>query len=294
MRIGVAGIGRMGGAMAERLNEVGHEVVVWNRSREKAEAFAGKGFAVADTPAALAASTEAVITMLADAAAVREVYRGADGLLENGEGRLFIEMSTVRPQDQVENAEAALAAGAAYVECPVGGTVGPARSGKLLGMAGGSEEDFARARPILERLCGRLDRVGEAGSAASVKLAVNLPLLVYWEALGEAYALCQHLGLDRKWLMGLLAESSGGPNVMKVRADAIADILGGGDVPTAFAVDMAMKDLRTMIAEARDRGAELPVTAAALAIYAQASGEGWGGRDASTITSYLPGKAAKA
>jgi 3-hydroxyisobutyrate dehydrogenase len=286
MKIGVAGVGRMGGAMAERLKDVGHEVSVWNRGKERTRPFADKGFQVAATPAELAAGAEIVITMLADAEAIRTVYRGPDGLLKNAGGKLFIEMSTVRPHEQIENAEAVRAAGAAYVECPVGGTVGPARNGKLLGMAGGSQADFDRARPILEQLCGRLDRVGEVGAAASVKLAINLPLLVYWQALGEAYTLCQHLGLDRKWLMGLFAESSGGTNVLKVRADALAEVLGGGDVPAAFAVDMARKDLRTMIAEAQSKGADLPVVASALKVYDEASQQGWGERDASVIPSY--------
>ena len=291
MKIGVAGLGRMGGAIAERLKEVGREIVVWNRDKEKVKAFAEKGFEAADTPADLAASADIVITMLADPAAIEAVYRGPEGLLKNASGKLFIDMTTVQPHDQIANAEAVRAAGGAYVECPVGGTVGPARNGKLLGMAGGSEADFERARPVLEQLCGRLDRVGDIGAAASVKLAINLPLLVYWEALGEAYALTQHLGLDRKWLMGLLAESSGGPNVMKVRGEAIADILGGGDTGTAFAIDMARKDLRTMIDEGKRRGVDMPVASSALAVSDEASGKGWGQKDASTIPSYTPGKA---
>jgi 3-hydroxyisobutyrate dehydrogenase len=112
------------------------------------------------------------------------------------QGKLFIEMSTVRPQTEKQLAAKARALGAAFIDCPVGGTVGPAREGKLLGFVGGDADDVARARPLLEQMCRRVEHVGPVGSGASMKLAINLPLLVYWQALGEALLLCKPLGLD--------------------------------------------------------------------------------------------------
>ena len=151
------------------------------------------------------------------------------------------------------------AKGAAFVECPVGGTTGPARQGKLLGLAGGNAADVARARAILDQLCRRVEHVGPVGAGASMKLAINLPLMVAYQALGEAYVLCRHLGADPKWLMELFADTSGAPNVLKTRGPAVAEALAGGPgVATAFDIDSIRKDLRTMIAEAKVLGASLP------------------------------------
>src|SRR5689334_1758592 len=122
MRIGVAGMGKMGSAMAARLAEAGQEVVVWNRTRHRAEAT---GFDVADCPCELAEQAEVVISSLFDDAAVEAVYRGPHGLHETASGKLFIEMSTIRPETQQRMADAVRAAGGTYVECPVGGTTGP-------------------------------------------------------------------------------------------------------------------------------------------------------------------------
>src|ERR1700681_1839983 len=131
MNIGVAGLGRMGAAIAARLIEVGHTVSVWNRSAEKTKALAQAGSKVTATPAELAGGADIIITILTDAAAIDAVYNGTDGLLTgNVKDKLFIEMSTVRPETEIALAKTVRGKGAALVECPVGGTVGPARQGK--------------------------------------------------------------------------------------------------------------------------------------------------------------------
>ena len=188
MQIGIAGLGRMGAAIAARLTEVGHTLTVWNRSPQKLKPLEQAG---------VAGKVETVITILTDAAAIEAVYGGASGLLSGSAvGKLFIEMSTVRPQTEIELAAEVRQKGGGFVECPVGGTVGPARQGKLIGLMGGEEGDTARAKPILEQLCRRLEHVGKVGNGALMKLAINLPLLVYWQALGEALALSRTVGMD--------------------------------------------------------------------------------------------------
>ena len=265
----------MGAAIATRLASLGHEMMVWNRSADKARAL---GLPVAQTPQALASAAEVIITILTDASAVASVY--SQMLAADVAGKLFIEMSTVRPETQRKLAERVRKAGAALVECPVGGTVGPAKEGKLFGFVGGDAADVARARPILEQLCRRIEHVGPVGAGASMKLAINLPLLVYWQALGEALALCKPLGLDPQRLMDIFADTSGGPNVLKVRGPAIAQALAGKEpTGTAFDVDSVRKDLRTMIEEARDLGGGLPVAERALQCYDEAAREGLGAKD---------------
>jgi 3-hydroxyisobutyrate dehydrogenase len=277
MKIGIAGIGKMGAGIAARLAGVGHDMMVWNRSLDKARATALK---VAQTPAELAAASELVVSILADAAAVSSVYAQ---MLPAMQGRLFIEMSTVRPEVSKALAAKVRGAGGAFVECPVGGTVGPAKEGKLFGFVGGAAADVARARPVLEQMCRRVEHVGPVGAGASMKLAINLPLIVYWQALGEALSLVKHLGLEPQRLMDILADTSGAPAMMKNRAPAVAAVLAGKENPPTVTVDTLKKDLAEMVAEARACGYDAPVTAAALSSFERASRSGLGTKDCTAI-----------
>ena len=288
MRVGVAGLGRMGAAIARRLIEVGHEVVVWNRNQQKTKPLADAGAAVAAKPSELAGRVETIITILTDAAAITSVYQGEAGLLEGDvAGKLFIDMSTVRPETEIALAAKVVARRATLVECPVGGTVGPALSGKLLGVAGGTAEDFARAKPLLEQMCRRVDRVGPIGAGASMKLAINLPLATFWQSFGEAFALVRHLDLDPAWLVELFADTSGGPNVLRARGAAVALALQAKESGSAtFDCDSIRKDLRTMVAEAESRGFALPLAERTLAVYDQASAEGWGSKDCTQLPAF--------
>jgi 3-hydroxyisobutyrate dehydrogenase len=295
MRIGVAGLGRMGSAIAARLIDVGHEVTVWNRTADKVKPLAAAGAKSASSPAQLASAVEAIVTILTNREAIAAVYEGPAGLLAGDvKAKLVVEMSTVQPETEAALADKVRAKGAAFVECPVGGTVGPAREGKLLGVAGGTAEDFARARPLLAQMCRRVEHVGPVGAGSSMKLALNLPLMVYYQAMGEAYVLCRHLGLDPKWLMEFMSDTSGGPNVLKARAPKIAEALAGGDGgPPAFDVDSIRKDLATMVAEGKTRGASLPLAERTLAIYDEAARDGWGKRDGASLPAYWPTRSSR-
>ena len=290
MRIGVAGIGKMGAAIAARLIEVGHDVAAWNRTPEKAKAVAGAN--VAATPAELAARCETVITSLTDAAALDAVYNGPSGLLSGDvAGKLFIEMSTVLPATEMTLAKAARGKAAAFVECPVGGSTGPARQGKLIGLVGAEAADAARARPILEQLCRRVEHAGPVGCGAVLKFAVNLPLMVYWQALGEALALAHSLPIDPARLMDLLSDTSGAAAVAKVRAPGIAAMLKGGDAgPVTFNVDGGIKDMQAMLAEAKSRGIDLPLVEKTLACYEETKRHRSGGAEISTVSVYWAGR----
>jgi 3-hydroxyisobutyrate dehydrogenase len=285
MKIGIAGTGRMGAAIAQRLMSLGHELTVWNRTAEKTQPLAAAGAKVAATPFQAASFSEAVITILTDAAAIATAYHARDGLLSGSvAGKLFIEMSTVRPGTERELAARIREKGAAMVECPVGGTVGPAREGKLFGFVGGEASDVARARPLLEQLCRRIEHVGPVGAGASMKLAINLPLLVFWQAFGEALSICRPLRLDAARLVDIFTDTSGGPNVLKNRGLAVTAALQGKDVgPITVDIDAMRKDLRTMIEEAKSFGADLPVTASALQCYDEASSDGLGKGDITAI-----------
>ena len=294
MRIGLAGLGKMGAAIAARLIECGHELTVWNRTAGKTQPLADAGAKVAASPAELVAQSEVVITILTDAAAIEAVYGGAEGLLSGDvAGKLFIEMSTVRPDTEVALAEQVRAKNAAFVECPVSGTTGPARQGKLLGLAGGRDEDVAHARPVLAQLCRRLEHCGEVGAGTTMKLAVNLPLMIYWQALGEALALTRNLKIEPARLIDILADTSGASTAVKNRGQNIASWLAGGDFgPVAFNLDDARKDIRTMIAEGHAQGVKLPLIEQTLACFDEASAAGFGRSDGSGQAVYWAGRSA--
>jgi 3-hydroxyisobutyrate dehydrogenase len=287
VNVGIAGTGRMGAAIATRLLGQGHAVTVWNRTPAKTAQLVAAGAKAAESPAALAGASEAIITILTDAAAIDAAYGGPAGLLAGDvKGKLFIEMSTVRPETERALAAKVRAKGAAIVECPVGGTTGPAREGKLFGFAGATDTDFARARPLLEQMCRRIEHVGPVGAGASMKLAINLPLLVYWQALGEALSLARPLGLEPARIMDIFTDTSGAPNMLKNRAASIATQLAGGNVPPTVEVDVIRKDLRTMIDEGRALGVALPVASRALECFDRASSEGLGGADCTKMPAY--------
>jgi len=281
LRIGIAGTGRMGSAVAGRLLGQGREVTVWNRTPGKTKPLETAGATVAATPAELTTRSDVVITLLTDAAAVEATYDGANGLLAgDARGRLFIEMSTVRPETPQALQEKARARGASLVDCPVGGSVGPAKEGRLFGFVGGADADVARARPVLDHICRRVEHVGPVGAGARMKLAINLPLLVYWQALAEALALCAPLGIEPARLIDILSDTSGAPNMLKARGASIAATLQGKETsPVTVDIETMRKDLRTMVEEARASGFDLPVTSRVLECFDEAVKGGWGRRD---------------
>jgi 3-hydroxyisobutyrate dehydrogenase len=266
MKIGIAGTGKMGSAIAKRLLSLGHSVTVWNRTQERAQPLIDEGAKWAATPAMLALGTDAVISIVTDSAALDEVYFGPGGLASgDATGRLFIEMSTVPPAKQQEMGARVTATGARYLESPVGGSVGPASQGKLLALCGGDAQDVERARPVLELLCRRIEHAGGFGAGATLKLGINLPLMVYWQTLSEALSLLQPLGLDPARVIDILADSSGGPNMLKVRGPQIAKALAGAD-DGSVSVNLATmrKDVRAMLDQGASQHYRLPLTEATL------------------------------
>jgi len=288
MQVGVAGLGAMGGNVAARLIEVGHQVAVWNRTPEKTKPLAAAGAKVAGSPAELAAASEAVITMLTDGAAIDAVYNGPNGLLSGDvKGKLFIEMSTVAPKVATDLAPKVRAKGATLVECPVGGSTAPARKGQLLGLMGAEKADADRARPLLEQLCRKVEHCGPVGTGAAVKLAINLPLMVAWQAYGEAFAIARSVGWEPKRLLDLFVESNGANNALKMRADMIVKLFEHRNPgPTTFSIANGVKDLRTMVATGEALGAEMPATKAALAGFEEATKKGLGGGDGAQMAVY--------
>ena len=278
MKIGVAGTGRMGTAIALRLLDQGYDVAVWNRSPEKTATAALAGAVVTATAAELAEASDQVISILTNAAAMHAVYTGKGGLLAaDVTGKLFVEMSTVRGAEHTALVDRVQAKDALFLECPVSGTVKPAREGTLVGFAGGMPQAFAAAKPLLERLCRRVELVGPVGAGANMKLAANLLLTVFWQALAEAFSLLDALPTQPRQLLDLLADSNIGAAILKVRGPQLAAALEGEAAgPASFDIDFMRKDLRDMLDEAQALGVALPLAALTLRSFDEASRAGAG------------------
>lgn len=288
MKIGLCGTGNMGAAMGAHLMDKKHKLTVWNRTTRRAKPLVDAGATRARTPADLFEDNDVVINITIDDNAVKSVYEGRGGLLSgNLKGKLVIEMSTLLPETTRRLEQQVKAAGGAFVECPVGGSVAPARSGNLLGMAGGSPAAFKRAKPILDQLCRRLDRVGPVGAGNTMKLAINLPLLAYWEALGEAISLTETAGIKRALAADILADSSGAAKVAPARLPWIMDAIGGKFPKSAgFQMSGGAKDAAQMVALAKANGFEVPVIDATRKSYRQAATGPWAGRDFALLSAW--------
>jgi 3-hydroxyisobutyrate dehydrogenase len=289
MRIGIAGTGRMGTAIARRLLEKGHEVGVWNRTAENAGEARAAGARWNPRLADLVNEYDIVISFLLDNAAIERVYLGPEGILGGrAEGRLFIDMSTVSPGMHVRIAAALAQRKAGFIECPVSGSIPLARAGTLVGFAGGHAADFARAKPVLADLCRRVEHVGPLGSGARMKLAANLLLVVFWQALGESLSLAGPPGVDAARAIDLLADSNIGAGILRARGSQIVAAMNGDsqDAPAAFDVDTMLKDLRYMAEEAAAQGRSLPLASRTLECFDRASREGGGGVDGAAYPAY--------
>jgi 3-hydroxyisobutyrate dehydrogenase-like beta-hydroxyacid dehydrogenase len=280
MHVGFAGLGRMGAVMAPRFLADGHQLSVWNRTAHKAQPLAERGATIAEQPAGLR-TADVVISMLGDDASVEGFY---DALFaEPMPGRLAIDMSTIRPETAQRVAAKAAAAGAGFVDAPVSGTVGPARDGKLLILAGGTEDDLARARPLLKVLGRRVIHAGPVGSGALLKLVINLPLAVYWAALGEATAMGSQGGLSLPMMLDALKDSAAALAALPIKAPAILGEPGA----VAFDVASMRKDMLAIIETGTRRGVPMPTAAAALGTYAAAVAGGLKDADSVAVVRFL-------
>lgn len=281
MIIGLVGVGNMGRAIAERLIEQGHELLLWNRTPAKAEGI--EGATSCSTPVEVAAGADVVLSILANDEAIAAVYSGQGGLCSADlSGTTVVEMCTTSPERTMALEVLVGQCGGRFLECPVGGTIGPARAGQLMGLAGGREDAFAAAKPVLEDLTRRLEHLGPVGTGAAMKLAINLPLMVYWAAVGEAIAIATKQGVEPCLAVDILADSSGAIGAAKKRLPPIHAMLTETDPGgTSLTLTNGIKDMKLMEAALASNRVPSDVVSAARAKAEAASGGGWSDHDVS-------------
>ena len=262
MRVAILGTGKMGGAMARRLSSEGHELTLWNRTRERAEALGiGK---VAATPAEAAERAEVVISILTDADAVRSAFLGEGGAARAARGQVFAEMSTAGPDVSAEIGPQIQRAGAHYVEAPVLGTVSAVEAGSLIVLAAGDEAAIEQARPVLQAL-GEVRRVGALGSAAKLKLVSNTMIAGVSALAAELLAAGTSAGLNVDDIFALLSRIAPYLNTRK------AGLVEHHYEPVTFALRDALKDLRLATELYSRTGATTPLSKATKDLYEQAA-----------------------
>jgi 3-hydroxyisobutyrate dehydrogenase-like beta-hydroxyacid dehydrogenase len=261
MRVAVLGLGAMGSRIARRLLDAGHDVVVWNRTRERAEGFPH----IAATAIEAARETEVTITMLANPAALREVTRDI-------EPPVLIEMSTVGP-----DAVRGLAQRLTVIDAPVLGSRSEAEQGTLHVFVGATPEQYAQWSPLLSVL-GTTHHVGPLGAGASAKLVANSTHFGTIGVLGEALRLADRLGLSRDAAFEVLAATP-----VAAQAERRRGAIEAHDYPPRFALALARKDAELVSAAAPD----LRLAHAALSWLAEADEAGWGERDYSAVLAWL-------
>ncbi|HYY76707.1 MAG TPA: NAD(P)-dependent oxidoreductase [Gaiellaceae bacterium] len=279
--VAVVGLGGMGSRIASRLLDAGHDVVVWNRTPEKADELVARGAAQAATPAEATGRAEAVITMVADPAALRAVVEGPDGIAAGAGGdTTVIEMSTVGPKAVAELATK-LPPGTGLLDAPVLGSLSEAESGSLAVFVGGPEELVARWTPLLGAL-GAPIHVGPLGTGAAAKLVANTTLFGTLGVLGEALALADRLGLSRGAAFAVLASTP-----LAAQAERRRPALESGEYPLRFALSLALKDANLILEAGEAAGVELRVVDAARRWIAEADEAGWGDRDYSALLAWI-------
>lgn len=285
-QVAVIGLGRMGSAMADTLSRAGYELTLWNRTIEVAEALAGRlGATVARTPTEAAAAASVVLTSLADDQAVRDVYAAPDGLVAGAApGTVVIEMSTVDPGVIEEIGRLTDGAGIELLDAPVSGSVQVVEQGNLTIMAGGKAEALEQARPILDALAARIFHVGERGSGATIKLAVNALVHGINGALAEALVLAEAAGVERSAAYEVFAAGAGGAPFVQYKKAAYEN---PEEAAVAFSIDLVAKDLDLITALGSRVGVEMPVSLANLALARRAIEAGLGDRDMSALAVYL-------
>ncbi|RPJ15628.1 MAG: NAD(P)-dependent oxidoreductase [Actinobacteria bacterium] len=275
----------MGGAMVGTLRRAGFDVVAWNRDRGKCHAVAHtSGAEVADGAAEAASAADVAITSLADDAAVEAVY--AEALEGFHAGQVVLEMSTIAPETVRKVARSVQGRGATMLDAPVSGSVPVVERGELLIMVGGDPDALERARPVLEALSSTIIHVGELGTGATMKLAVNALVHGLAVALSESLVLAERAGVERTTAYEVFASgAAAAPFVLYKRAAFERP----DETPVAFSLDLVAKDLDLILALAERVGAPMPQGDTNRAEVRAALAAGMGASDMSALADYLRG-----
>lgn len=289
--IAFIGLGNMGGPMAANLVKAGHDVRGFDLVAENLKAAGNAGISVASDAIAAVEGAEVVVTMLPAGKHVLSVY--GDIVDKAAAGTLFIDSSTIDVASARQAHDMAAEAGMLSVDTPVSGGVGGASAGTLTFMAGGSDEAFAKAEPILEPMAGRIVHCGDAGNGQAAKICNNMILGVSMIGVGEAFVLAEKLGLSHQALFDVASTSSGqcwSINTYCPVPGPVPTSPANNDYQPGFAAGLMLKDLKLAQEAAQGSGAVTPMGAEAAQLYALFAAQGFAEKDFSSIINFLRGE----
>jgi 3-hydroxyisobutyrate dehydrogenase-like beta-hydroxyacid dehydrogenase len=282
--LGFVGLGVMGGGIARRLLEAGHEVHGYNRTREKARALEELGLVLEESPRAVAESADVVLSMVTNVAALRAVAEGDEGILAGlAPGKIWIDMTTAAPSVSRELAAKARERGADMVDAPVSGSVSTLEEGRLSIMVGGRPETFAQVEPILKDVGPKVTLVGDNGQALLLKIAINLSLQVQMVAFSEGLLLAEKDGIDREVALDVMLSSVIASPMLKYRAPFVLE----QPEEAWFNVNMMQKDMLLALDLGRELDVPMPTTAISNELLTAARGMGLAHHDFAVVFEVL-------
>ena len=284
MKIGIIGTGMLGEAVAENLLNLGYDISVYNRTKEKTTLIEKKGATVMDSPKAVAEKVELIIIVVKDAIAVREVSFGKNGIVDSNNKKLIVaDMSTIDPVESKNIANKFQQNHIQKLEIPVMGGPNVAISGKLVMMASGSRTSYNYCKTIFEKIANKIFFLGEQGTANSIKLAMNLQITMLALSLSEGITLVKKSNVDPKKFLEVLNSTYFKTGMSENKAFKMIE----GNHDATFTLANLKKDITTMVNTAKDLGVELPMTNKAEQIYQNAINEGLGNLDYTGIIEYI-------
>ena len=286
-RIGFIGLGIMGRPMVRNLVKAGFQLVIHNRSQGPVDELVGElgeAVAAADSPAAVAAQTQTIITMLPDSPDVRAVVFGEQGILATVQpGTLLIDMSTIAPATAAEVATAMAEQGGSALDAPVSGGDKGAIAGTLSIMVGGSEADFQRAMPLFAAMGKTIVHVGEVGAGQVVKACNQIVVAVNYAGLSEALVLGMQAGVDPEKILQVLGGGLANSRVLEMRGPTMIK----HEFAPGFRIKLHRKDLGIALSAGRDQGVPLAVTALVSQLFEFANSTGRGELDHSALLAVI-------
>ena len=284
MKIGIIGIGMLGEAVSLNLLNSGYEVSVYNRTKEKTINVEKKGAKVMESPKILAENTELIIIIVKDAIAVKDVSFGKNGIIKSKNKNLIVaDMSTIDSTESKDIANEFQKNHIQKLEIPVMGGPNVAISGKLVMMVSGSRTSYNYCKTIFEKIANKIFFLGEQGTANSIKLAMNLQIMMLALSLSEGITLVKKSNVDPKKFLEVLNSTYFKTGMSQNKAFKMID----GNYNATFTLANLKKDITTMTNAAKDLGIELPMISKAEEIYKNAINEGLGDLDYTGIIEYI-------
>lgn len=284
MKIGIIGIGMLGEAVAENLLNLGYDISVYNRTKEKARGVEIKGATIMSSPKAVAENAELVIIIVKDAVAVREVSFGKNGIIESTNKKLIVaDMSTIDSVESKNIANEFQRNKIQKLEIPVMGGPNVAITGKLVMMASGPKTSFDYCKEIFDKIANKVFFLGEQGTANSIKLAMNLQITMLALSLSEGITLVEKSKVDPKIFLKVLNSTYFKTGMSENKAFKMIN----GDYDATFTMANLKKDITTMTNTAKELGIKLPMISKAEEIYENAINEGLGNLDYTRIIEYI-------